>query len=446
MIDWIPWWSMACAMGLVTFAAIHAYPAAVIFWRSRNLTCEFGRSDARSMIVLCLRGNDPFLDKTLAAAAQLDYPNYFVRVIVDDETDPAHAVVTGVIKETGTNLIEVVPLRHHLETCSLKCSALIQALSDIPIDVEYVALLDADTEPHSQWLSQLVGPLVHDSTVAVTYGNRWFSPSRISVGAMTRYIWNLGAVPQMIAMRIPWGGTLAFRRSFVQQSDLLEKLGTSFCEDTTLNALASESKQVVRFVPDLMMVNRENCSLAELMPWIRRQLLGVRLHHPAWPFVFVTGIMHLLIWLAVICFALTCILAGAWSALVLVALTSTLMLTVMSCGVLIGEAMVRRGMRRTGRTVVPWLSPSAFIYGCVALCVLQIAYPITILGAAFTRRVSWRGIDYRIERDKSIRMIEYQPYAHVTSESAAGSIARTDGAHDAPVPAIAILSRTESIH
>ena len=190
MIDWIPWWSMACTVGLVTLAAIHAFPVVVIKWRLRNLTCGFGSSNARSMIILCLRGNDPFLDKTLAAVAQLDYPNYFVRVIVDDENDPAHAVVTGVIKETGTDLIEVVLLRHHLKTCSLKCSALIQALSDIPDDVQYVALMDADTEPHSQWLSQLVGRLVHDSTVAVTYGNRWFSPSRISVGAMTRYIWN----------------------------------------------------------------------------------------------------------------------------------------------------------------------------------------------------------------------------------------------------------------
>ena len=45
------------------------------------------------------------------------------------------------------------------------------------------------------------------------------------------------------------------------------------------------------FVPSLMIVNRESCSLGEFFTLVRRQLLVGRLQHHGWPMVLTHGLI-----------------------------------------------------------------------------------------------------------------------------------------------------------
>ena len=132
-------------------------------------------------MVLCLRGSDPFLQQTLENVLRQDYPRYSVRVVIDSYEDPAWQVVVQVVARSPAITPEVVVLTDRLETCSLKCSALVQVLSDLDESYEILALLDADTLPHPTWLRELATPLA-DPMIGASTGNRWYMPTMVSRG------------------------------------------------------------------------------------------------------------------------------------------------------------------------------------------------------------------------------------------------------------------------
>ena len=44
-------------------------------------------------VILCLRGTDPFLPDCIKAILSQDYPSFDLLIVIDNESDPARAVV-----------------------------------------------------------------------------------------------------------------------------------------------------------------------------------------------------------------------------------------------------------------------------------------------------------------------------------------------------------------
>jgi cellulose synthase/poly-beta-1,6-N-acetylglucosamine synthase-like glycosyltransferase len=101
-----------------------------------------------ALVMLCLRGTDPFLKKCLLGLLNQDYPSYQVRIVVDSPEDPAHALVAEVLNETKAMNVRVENLQDRREACSLKCSSIRQVLDSLEPEFEIVAQLDADTIAH----------------------------------------------------------------------------------------------------------------------------------------------------------------------------------------------------------------------------------------------------------------------------------------------------------
>lgn len=397
-----------CALGLITLLHL-GLGLRFLFRLSWPSQPDASQISDRTMLILCLRGDDPFLEKTLVDASNLEHSNYFIRVIVDSDCDPAKSIVEEVIKETGSDLFEVQTLERRRRACSLKCSALIQALQDVPTDTKYIALLDADTQPHSKWLSQLLRPMANSESIAVTTGNRWYRPAKLSLGSMTRYVWNTGAAAQMVFFQVPWGGSLAMRRSFVDQVNLPQKLRSAFCEDTMLKSIADAAKQRVEFVPDVLMFNGEDCTVRELMPWISRQSLCLKLYHPAWRKVLSIAVLQLLVWLAICLTLISSVLVSNWANVGILTRAMGLSVLAIYVGVLLLECAVALRVRSGEHLGKPFLAPRP-LYGILAVVYLQLAYPFSILRCVWTKSVAWRGIQYGIGSDKSITMATYRPF------------------------------------
>jgi len=181
-----------------------------------------GLSWPRTAVVVCLRGSDPFLADNLRAVLDQDYPDYSVHIVVDSPDDPAWDAVRKVVAQFDAQRVRVTTLEERKETCSLKCSSIVQVVSRLDDSYEVVALADADTSPHRTWLKELVMAMADDDVGAAT-GNRWYMPSRSSVGAVERYLWNAAAVVQMFCYSVPWGGTLAIKREVFRKCNLLER-------------------------------------------------------------------------------------------------------------------------------------------------------------------------------------------------------------------------------
>lgn len=360
-----------------------------------------------AVVVLCLRGRDPFLENCLSSLLQQDYPNYRLHVVIDRPDDPSRAAVEEVIRRSGTDRVEVQLLTDRRDTCSLKCSSLVQAVSRLDDGVEVVALVDADTAPHSTWLRELVRPLLSEQVGAAT-GNRWYMPEQATWGVLFRYLWNAAAVVQMFWYRIAWGGTLAVKTQVIRDLGLLDRWGNALCEDTMLFRELGKNGLQVEFVPSLIMVNREDCRLRDCLWWISRQLLTARLYHPGWQLVAAHGILTTLLLVAAACGALAAALLGhgvaaAWlgSGLLVYQLAMLLLLIPM-------EWAVRRIVRARGEPT-RWLR-GKLLRLVLALPLTQILYPVALVTAMAARRTIWRNVVYEIRSRCEIRRLDDPPY------------------------------------
>ena len=362
----------------------------------------------RAATILCLRGGDPFLEDCVSALLRLDYPDYDMHIVIDDAEDPAWKVVNRVLEREKNDRVHVSSLTDRRETCSLKCSSVLQAVSQLDDAVEFIAILDADTIPHATWLKELAGGLADDK-VGVATGNRWYMPQKPTLGALVRYAWNAAAVVQMYSYRIPWGGTLAIKTRVLRETDVLDKWGNSFCEDTMMQRVLQPLGLQVAFVPSLMMINREGCDVGGYFGWVRRQLLTARLYHPGWPLVVGHGVLTSLGPLLAVVVGVMGLVAGdhttAWWGLggfILYELVVMLMLPPM-------EFAVRNIVKARGEPI-DWLSLKTLLHLLFAIPFTAVVYTAALASACFVRAVNWRGISYHVGGPWKIRMLEYRPY------------------------------------
>ena len=244
VVDQLPWvhakWAMSWDGRIATRSGDSTW---VSNEQSRAIVHELrGRMDAIMVGRGTALADDPLL------TARPPGPRTAVRIVVDSREDPAWAIVEEAVNRCQATHVQIASLAERRETCSLKCSSVLQAISELDESFEVVALVDADTIPHRNWLRELVAPLA-DERVGASTGNRWYMPTQPTWGALVRYIWNSAAIVQMYWYRIPWGGTLAIKTRVFRETDVLEKWGNSFCEDTMLRRVLRPLGLSVAFVP-----------------------------------------------------------------------------------------------------------------------------------------------------------------------------------------------------
>ncbi|MEZ6137690.1 MAG: glycosyltransferase family 2 protein [Pirellulaceae bacterium] len=370
----------------------------------RPLVCD---SDAvPATVVLCLRGGDPFLRDCLHGLLMQDYPTFTVLVVVDHPDDPAmHALQ----EFRGDPRLEIQLLDYPRDTCSLKCSSLVQAVRSLDPTVEIVAQIDADTIPHPSWLRELATAL-QDERIGAATGNRWYMPANPGQASLVRYLWNAAAIVQMYWYRIAWGGTLAIKTSVFRNSDLLDYWSHAFCEDTMLYTRLKALNLEVAFVPSLTMVNREDCDLRGYFQWVCRQLLTARLYHPAWLAVAAHGVLSILTPYCVLALAA---IAASWGNLAAARLAGVSFIAYQVIFLLMLvplELSVRRIVAARHQTT-QWLGWSGVCQLVLAVPLTQFVYALALATASRMRFVAWRGVRYRIAKSGAIKLEEYKRFA-----------------------------------
>lgn len=394
------------------------------FWRavgkrrSRDQDCFRSRSPIRdpewlraggfpkAAVILCLRGSDPFLTDCLRALFGLEYPDFDIHIIVDHTEDPAWKTVNIVTAEFNLTNLKLHTLTQRRETCSLKCSSLIQVISGLDNSCAFIALLDGDTIPHPTWLCELAVAL-DDELVGAATGNRWYCPHDNGWGSLVRYYWNAAAIVQMYWYGIAWGGTLAIKTRTIHYARLLESWEHAFCEDTMLYSSLKTSNLNLKSVPELLITNCESCSLAGYFQWVTRQLLTTRLYHPRWWLIVFHGLSStLLITSGMIVFVIAVFQHNTRAAVWTAAGVVGFQLANCICLVIIRNAARTAIAGRPGSAAK--LSIQQLIRAPIAIVLTQFVH-FAALGCAMTRRtVNWRQVRYRISGPWKIRMQKYQ--------------------------------------
>ncbi|AFZ24749.1 glycosyl transferase [Cylindrospermum stagnale PCC 7417] len=362
----------------------------------------------KTAVIICLRGADPFLPNCLRSLLKQNYPEYDLKIILDSQEDPAGKIASEAIAELGATNVQISHLRTVRHNCSLKCSSLVQAVSDLDDSYKVVAFVDADTIVHPNWLRELVSPLA-DEKVGATTGNRWYSPTGNYWGTLVRYAGNVSTVVQMFLFQIPWGGTLAIKTEVLHQTGLLEKWSQAFNDDLMMHNVLKKHKLQVKFVPSLLMVNREESSLPDLVDHLKRLLLCSRLYHPRWLALVSDAISSILFPTLVIVLILQSLLVGQWNAAAQLFSYYGIYILGLLLLMLVLEQGVQRVMSVQGQTIAK-LSPTAVIKMLIAIPLTQWVYGVAILSSLWMSTVKWRGLSYRVQGPWNIRLVEYRPY------------------------------------
>ncbi|WP_437225219.1 glycosyltransferase [Planctomicrobium sp. SH661] len=399
--------ALAAALVLVNFVW-HARFQKML--RTQKPRKSVSASSPRALVVLTLRGADPFLERTLAKLAQQSYQNFALRIIIDSERDLAWTAVNQFLRLEHRPQTDVQILNRRLETCSLKASALLQAMSHLDCEYHAVAQIDADAVPYSEWLQDMLSPL-EDPQVGVVSGLRWYVPSNCNWATRLRQIWGSSAMVQMFACGMAWGGSMAVSRKFLESSDLLDRWTRCLAEDMTVNDALKSTGSRLEFVPAVLS-NHEETSLPSCFEFIRRQIFQARWQNPNWWLVSANT------WLLILSSAIgaTSIAMAAvqgdspWLATLVGMLAIYVLIYLYSLNTT--ESLIRKRLHEQGETadrVGAWLA--------IGLGPTALLFIVCYLSACLIRRVTWRGVDYEVRGVNQFRMLR---------DSARSPVAETD--------------------
>jgi cellulose synthase/poly-beta-1,6-N-acetylglucosamine synthase-like glycosyltransferase len=362
----------------------------------------------KTAVILCLRGADPFLHNCLRSLLQQNYLQYDLKLIIDSQEDPAFKIVTETINELGATNVQISILRAVHHNCSLKCSSLIQAVSDLDNAYPVIAFIDADTVVHPNWLRELVTPLLDDK-VGLTTGNRWYVPTGNYWGSLVRYSGNVSTVVQMFLFQIPWGGTLAIKTEVLNRIKLLDKWGQVLTDDILLHKLVKKQKLKIKFIPSLLMLNQEESSLSNLLESLKRLIISSKLYHPGWLAIISEAYSSIVVPNLVIIIIFYLLLQSQWYAGFLL-FSSYISYTIgLVLLMLLMEVSIHHILHNQGKKI-PKLSPLIILKMLIAIPLTQWIYGLIILSSLWTSSITWRGLTYRIQGSENIRLIEYRPY------------------------------------
>lgn len=357
-----------------------------------------------------LKGTDPSLRDGLRRLMTQDYPDYEVRIVVDSRRDPAWPLVEEAIRDTGSSHVSVTEYREAPEHGIVNCtnSKVVQALRGLDDSFEAVAMADGDVVANENWLRELISPLALDPTIGVTSGNRWFIPPRMTVGSLVRHLWNVATTSITYHLNMPWGGCYGIRMSAIRDGNLIEKWASVAALDMHTTAEMKALGLKVRFVPSLMMVNREESPLPAAVNWIRRQLTWARLYNPGWWFVVAhTGATALAMAGAIIIAPIALLTGATGPALWTTGGLASYLLSLTALVALL-EFRIRQRLRDNGQEIEPFriltLLPVLF-----AIPLTQFAQLVATLQATFIKRVAWRGSILEINGPNDIRVIDDPP-------------------------------------
>lgn len=366
------------------------------------------------LVVLSLRGADPFLGDCLRGLFRQNYPAYDVRIVIDSREDPAWPIVEETIKACGAENVQVKTLDNRLETCGLRVSALIQEFHELDDRYQVAAWLDADSIPYPHWLRDLVAPL-SDPGVGASTGIRWYAPTHSNMGTLVRTVWNMGAAVQMTAFGIAWGGSMAFQGRLFREPYLLSKWSKLLWEDTFTRHAMMDLGLRLEFVSQGVLPNRERVSLRSCFRYMSRQMLNVRLYHDSWPMIAAYGLWGVL---APIIAFVTAFAAVAQDQPIAAQLCGWGLFAHLGSVILI-STLSGRIVRQTvcARGEPGWDVPPKII---LAACLTPLVYLASIVKALSLRTIDWRGVQYEIRGPWKIKRGEWQPYRPAATTAEAG--------------------------
>lgn len=341
------------------------------------------------------RGLDQGLKENISAIFGQDYPSFEIIFVSDRSDDPSLAIIEEARRsfagESGPTMRVVIsgPAGGNGQKVHNLCMAVAQADPQSKVFV----FVDTDARPAPAWLQRLIRPL-QDAGLGATTGYRWFIPVRGGLASHLRSVWNAAiasALGAQEAKNFCWGGSTAIRREIFDRCRILDSWRGTVSDDFAMTRALQDAGLPIKFVPQCLTASFEDCSMGELVEFTTRQLKITRAYAAhLWRGVLLGSIVFVIVFFGGAVLVITRALLGRSFVTPLV-----LLLIIFCLGAMKSHLRLR---------AVSHLIPDAHLHSLGATLAHIVLWPpasalylYNALAAAFSRRITWRGITYELK-------------------------------------------------
>ena len=341
-------------------------------------------------VIAPTRGVDAGLEENFKAILNQDYPSYEVIFVFDRAEDPAVKVLNELAKpRVATRLVFAGPATG----CGQKVHNLRMAVGEVDENTDVLVFVDTDARPDRMWLRNLVAPLAN-TELGLSSGYRWFVPEKGGLASRIRSVWNASIASALGANQqknFCWGGSTAIRRSVFEDLKIRERWLGSISDDFTLTKVVREAGLPIHFTPNCLVAAVGDCGLGELLSFTTRQIQITRVYAPElWLPLLLGAALFTLVFFGGLSLLILSIAVGKVSIPLIVILATIFVLGAIKSfirwrAVNAPLSQYRHELRRD-------LLAQIFLWPFT-----QPLYLYNSIVAAFSRRVSWRGITYELK-------------------------------------------------
>ena len=390
-------WYYDIAWGIIAAQLLFLYNAARNY---RFALTKHGRDKPqtyrpRAAIIIPCKGLDSGFQANIESFFHLDYDDYRLLFVVQNNSDPAYPELRRIAERLGpeAKARNIRILIAGLSTgCSQKIHNLLYAFGQLDDDIEVLAFADSDVCVRPDWLRLLIWPLRRPKCGVAT-GYRWFVPARNNLATLGLSAIN-SAVAQMLGnspFNHAWGGSMAVRVADFRRLGLPELWTHTLSDDLSLSQAVKKAGMRVIFVPDCLTASYESVTWSRLYEFCRRQFLITRVYAPGtWWLGFLSSLGSVLgLWGT----AALAVYAGAVRAdhLLLYVAVPIVGLAGQVVRSLLRQATIARVLREEVASLRSAML--ADVLGFWFWSLIQFAF---MLASAFGRTIRWRGIRYRL--------------------------------------------------
>lgn len=313
-----------------------------------------------------------------------NYPDYEVLFVFDAPEDPSLEVVRGL----GAKTVISGPATG----TGQKVHNLIVGVGEIDPRCEVIVFVDTDARPTADWLRQLVAPLA-DETLGASTGYRWFVPERGGLASRLRGVWNASVASALgtdTTKNFCWGGSTAIRRSTFEELRVAEHWRGTVSDDFTITRVLKDAKLPIHFTPRCLVPSVGDCGWHELVEFTTRQIKITRVYAQN-------------LWVALLLGSSLFAIAffGGIGLLAMRVLRGQSWWLLLSCLIVIFALGAAKGFIRWRAVSIPLASYRAAVRRDLAAHVFlwpfaSLLYLYNTIAAAFSRRITWRGITYNL--------------------------------------------------
>lgn len=346
---------------------------------TRRRRAEPPRETPPATVIVPVKGADEGLAENLEALAGLDYPDYELLIVAREASD----VPPGVLP-AGSRLVLA---GDEGPGGGEKVNNLLAAVAAARSETRVFAFADSDGRAGRGWLKALVRGLEEPGAGAAS-GYRQYLPEPPDFWSQMRGVWNAVIAGEFGGRGAPfaWGGAMAIRREVFDRAKVAEAWCGALSDDSALSAAVRKAGYRIIYAPGALVVSSDHTAARELLRWIRRQLLIVRVHAPRlWMRALIGHIIY----------------CGAMAASLAVAVQRPLLGTALLAAQFVLAWRKGANRLRVIRAALPGRSGWLARHGGVQVWWVPLGTWLWMIGLALSaagNTIEWRGVRYRLSK------------------------------------------------